>query len=60
MLQLTLAYVQQATREREVEAELHNRQVLRASSQTLAPVEPPAPSSRAPRPAPVRARVAGR
>lgn len=60
MLQLTLAYVQQATREREVETELQSRQMLRPTPQTLGPVEPPAPSSRAPRPAPVRARAAGR
>ena len=37
MLQLTLAYVQQATREREVETELQHRQMLRSTSQTLAP-----------------------
>ena len=60
MLQLTLAYVLQATLEREVETELQHRQMLRAPSQSLSPVEPPAPSSRGPRPSPVRARATGR
>jgi len=60
MLQLTLAYVQQATREREVETDLQNRQILRSTPQTLVPAEAPAPSTRAPRSAPVRARANGR
>lgn len=60
MLQLTLAYVQQTARERDVEADLQARQLLRATTQTMTPVEPPASSSRSPRPAPVRARATGR
>jgi hypothetical protein len=59
MLQLTLAYVQQVTRERQVETDLQNRQILRSTRQSVAPVEPAAPS-RAHRRAPVRARAAGR
>jgi hypothetical protein len=60
MLQLTLAYVQQATREREVETDLQTRQLLRSTAQTMTPVEAPAPSSRTTRPAPVRARATSR
>jgi hypothetical protein len=60
MFQLTTAYVHQADREREVAADLHNRQVLRSTSETLTPVEPPALSSRAIRRTPVRVRAAGR
>jgi len=60
MLQLTLAYIQQADREREVATELRNQQTLRSTPQTLAPMEPPAGSTRTSRRAPVRARAVGR
>lgn len=59
MFHLTLAYVQQATRERDVEADLQARQMLRATPQTT-PVEPPATLSRSPRSASVRARAISR
>ena len=59
MLHLNLAYVQQADRERETATDLQNRQLLRATPQTGAPIAPPA---RAPisRRASVRARAATR
>jgi hypothetical protein len=60
MFQLTTAYVHQADREREIATDLHTRQLLRSASEALAPVEPPAPSSRAMRRPPVRVRAAGR
>lgn len=60
MLQLTLAYVQQTIRERAVEADHRNRQMLWSMPLTMAQVDAPAPSSRAPRPAPVGARAASR
>lgn len=60
MLQLTLAYILQADREREIATDLKNRQILRMTPQTMAPIDPPAPATRTPRRAPVRARVAGR
>jgi hypothetical protein len=60
MLQLTLAYVQQTTREREVETDLQTRQMLRSMPLTMTRVEVLPPSTRAPRPAPVRARATSR
>jgi hypothetical protein len=62
MFHLTLAYVQQTARERDVESDLQARQLLRATSQTMTAFEPPAASSRSPRPGPasVRARAASR
>jgi hypothetical protein len=60
MLQLTLAYVQQATREREVETDLQTRQMLRSTPLTMTPIEAPAPSTRTTRPAPIRARATSR
>lgn len=59
MLQLTLAYVQQGDRERETATDLQNRQLLRSTPQTSAPIEPPA-STRNSRRAPVRSRAATR
>ena len=58
MLHLTLAYVQQADLEREIEAYLQNRQILRSTPRTLAPIEPPVATVRAPRRGPVRVRAA--
>jgi hypothetical protein len=61
MLQLTLAYVQQADRERETATELTNRQALRSTAQASTPVEPPATTThRSARNAPIRVRAAGR
>ncbi len=60
MLQLTLAYIQQADREREVAADLRDRLILKSADQTLSPIEPAALATRTPRRAPVRARAAGR
>ena len=60
MFHLTLAYVQQTARERDVESDLQARKLLRAASQTMTPVEPPVSSSRSSRPASVRARAASR
>lgn len=60
MFQLTTAHLHQADHEREIAADLHNRQLLRASSETMVPVEPPAPSNRTMRRAPIRARAASR
>ncbi|MEX1170837.1 MAG: hypothetical protein WEE50_11905 [Chloroflexota bacterium] len=60
MLQLTLAYIQQADREREVATELQNQQMLRSTTGTMGPVEPHVSSTRALRRTPVRARAVGR
>jgi len=61
MLQLTLAYIQQADRERETTTELTNRQALRSTAHASSPVEPPATTSnRAARNAPVLVRATSR
>jgi hypothetical protein len=60
MFHLTLAYVQQTARERDVESDLQARQLLRATPEMATPVEPPGSPSRSLRPAPVRARAASR
>ena len=60
MFQLTTAHLHQADREREIAADLHSRQLLRSSSETLAPVEPPAPANRQMRRMQVRLRTASR
>ena len=60
MLHLTVAYVQQNARERDVESDLQARQLLRATPQLMTPLEPPALPARSPRPASVRARAASR
>jgi hypothetical protein len=59
MLHLTLAYIQQADRERKTATDLQNRQLLRSTPQTGAPSEPPTPTDISRR-APVRARAATR
>jgi hypothetical protein len=59
MFYLTQAYIQQADREREVATDLRDRQILRVS-QTTAPTDPPAPSTRIPQRAPARARAVSR
>lgn len=59
MLQLTLAYIQQEDRERETANDLQNRQLLRSTPLTSAPIEPVAPA-RITRRAPVRACAASR
>ncbi len=59
MLQLTLAYIQQADREREIATDLQNRQILRSPLETGASTESPAPT-RVSRRAPVSARAATR
>lgn len=60
MLQLQLAYVNQADREREVATDLRRRQSLKPLDQAIAPVEPPVLSIPDPRRAPLRTRAIGR
>jgi hypothetical protein len=64
MNELTLHYVTQADRERTIESDLRNRQILEAAAQATASIERAAAASRnapvAPRPTTVRARAAGR
>ena len=60
MLQLTLAYIHQTDREREIATDLQNRQLLQPTPRDLAPIEPPNATAHNPRRAPVRARAAGR
>jgi hypothetical protein len=61
MLQLTLAYIQQADREREIATELTNRQALRSTAHASSPVKSPATTTnRSARSAPVRVRAASR
>jgi hypothetical protein len=59
MLQLTVAYLLQADREREIETDLQARQLLRLLPQNMGPIEPQALTARVPRRA-VRARAAAR
>ena len=60
MLQLTVVNLLQADREREIEADLRARQMLRLLPQNMGPIEPQEPTVRMPRRAPVRARAAAR
>lgn len=60
MFQLTVAYVLQADREREVADGLRQRDVLRAPDSARDPVEPPARAMGATRRSPAQARAAGR
>jgi len=60
MLQLTLAYIQQADREREIAADLQNRQTLRSTAATAPPIEPTAAPARSARRTLDRARAANR
>ncbi len=59
MLQLSLGYVVQADREREVAEDLRNRQSLLPSREVRAAVPAPASQSRMPRRASVRVRGTG-
>ena len=58
MFQLTLSYVIQEDREREVAADLRNRQALRAPEET-APAKGPSSARSTTRRAPARARSTG-
>jgi hypothetical protein len=60
MFQLTIAYVHQADRERDITADLNSRQLLRSAADALAPAEPSAPVNRAMRRTPARVRAASR
>jgi hypothetical protein len=60
MLQLTLAYVQQVDRERDVAADLRNRQTLQPTPQAMAPADSPAAAIRTTRRAPAHARATTR
>jgi hypothetical protein len=60
MNHLTLAYVNQTDREREIKDDLRARQLLHPANDTSAPVEPVGRSAISPKPAPMRARTAGR
>lgn len=60
MLQLIVAYLLQADREREIETDLRARQLLRLLPQNKGPVEPQERTARMPRRGPVRARAAAR
>jgi hypothetical protein len=59
MNHLTLAYVNQADRERDIQDNLRRRQLLDAAANMTSPVET-ARSSMRPQPTPVRARATGR
>lgn len=60
MLNLTVAYVNQAEREREIEDGLRRRQVLHPENQSTTPTEPPARQMATQRRTAVPARAAGR
>ena len=63
MFNLTVAYVNQAEREREVESDLRRRQILSPPDTTIASNEPVAETARTfqgSRQAPIRARAVGR
>jgi hypothetical protein len=60
MLQLIVAYLLQADREREIETDLRARQRLRLLPQNMGPIEPQELTACMPRRAPVRARAVGR
>jgi len=45
MLQLTLAYIQQSDHERDVVADLRNRQTLQSATQGSSPAEAAAPAA---------------
>ena len=60
MLNLTVAYVNQAEREREIEDGLRRRQVLHPENQSTTPAEPRSRQLATQRRTPVPARVAGR
>jgi hypothetical protein len=60
MNHLTLAYVNQTDRERDIKDDLRARQLLHPSSEPSAPVETVGRTSVGPKPAPMRARTAGR
>lgn len=60
MLQLTLAYVNQADRERDIAADVRDRQLLQPTSQAPTPADPPAAAARTIRRGPAHARAATR
>ena len=60
MFHLTVAYVLQAEREREIADGLRQRDVLRAPDSARDPIEPPSRTTGAPRRSPVQARAGGR
>lgn len=63
MNQLTLHYLHQADRERDLAEDLRNRRMLHEAAEPAAEPAPIAPTTRpatTPRPTPVRARATGR